>query len=82
MRRVFVGAQLLGSATERRAAASALAIRSDVEIAKELSADHDRHPLGAPDSAPPCVPAPPTGTTAWPHTTSSPSSSTARRPRS
>ncbi|MFJ5951302.1 amino acid adenylation domain-containing protein [Streptomyces noursei] len=52
VRRVFVGAQLLGSATERRAAASALAIRSDVEIAKELSADHDRHPLGAPDSAP------------------------------
>ncbi|GAA2695476.1 amino acid adenylation domain-containing protein [Streptomyces lunalinharesii] len=51
-RRVFVGAQLLGAAAERRAAAGTLAARSDAEIAKELGAGHERHPLGAPDSAP------------------------------
>jgi surfactin synthase thioesterase subunit len=39
VRRVFVGAQLLGDAAERRAAATTLSLRGDAEIAAELSAD-------------------------------------------
>ncbi|MFD4997440.1 non-ribosomal peptide synthetase [Streptomyces buecherae] len=37
--RVFVGAQLLGEAEERRAAIAELALRSNAQITKELSAD-------------------------------------------
>ncbi|MER0243133.1 amino acid adenylation domain-containing protein [Streptomyces sp. HSW2009] len=37
--RVFVGAQLLGTAAERRAAISELGLRSDAQLAKELGQD-------------------------------------------
>ncbi|MFE6692313.1 thioesterase domain-containing protein, partial [Streptomyces sp. NPDC057743] len=41
VQRVFVGAQLLGDAADRRAAAQALLARSDAEIVKELTVDGD-----------------------------------------
>ncbi|MFK0297540.1 thioesterase domain-containing protein, partial [Streptomyces sp. NPDC090442] len=47
VQRVFVGAQLLGDAADRRAAAEALLARSDAEIVKELSADNDGEAAGA-----------------------------------
>ncbi|MFB7630981.1 amino acid adenylation domain-containing protein [Streptomyces sp. NPDC056149] len=50
VQRVFLGAQLLGDAAERRAAAEALLARSDAEIVKELTADNDPLALGALDA--------------------------------
>ncbi|MHB6904518.1 non-ribosomal peptide synthetase [Streptomyces sp. DB-54] len=50
VQRVFLGAQLLGDATERRAAADALTTRSDPELAEEPGADRDHPALGAPGS--------------------------------
>ncbi|MFE6692343.1 alpha/beta fold hydrolase, partial [Streptomyces sp. NPDC057743] len=47
VQRVFVGAQLLGDAADRRAAAKALLARSDAEIVKELSADSNGQAAGA-----------------------------------
>lgn len=44
--RVFLGAQLLGSAAERRAAVTALSARSDTEIAARLTADSGYTELG------------------------------------
>ncbi|SDM64876.1 non-ribosomal peptide synthetase [Allokutzneria albata] len=46
VRRTFVGAQLLGSAAERRAAITELAERSDADIAAALSADIGYAELG------------------------------------
>ncbi|MFF2810098.1 amino acid adenylation domain-containing protein [Streptomyces sp. NPDC058000] len=50
VQRVFLGAQLLGDAAERRAAAGALTTRSNTELAEELSADRDHPARGTPDS--------------------------------
>ncbi|MFG2223718.1 amino acid adenylation domain-containing protein [Streptomyces sp. NPDC048644] len=50
VQRVFIGAQLLGEAAGRRAAADALAARSAAEIAEELAADGGGHPHGAQDA--------------------------------
>ncbi|MEU6217831.1 amino acid adenylation domain-containing protein [Streptomyces sp. NPDC047022] len=44
--RVFLGAQLLGSADDRRAAVTALTVRSNGEIAAELTADSGYTELG------------------------------------
>ncbi|MCB5911888.1 non-ribosomal peptide synthetase [Streptomyces pinistramenti] len=50
VQRVFIGAQLLGEAAGRRAAADALAARSAAEIGAELVADGDGPARGAQDA--------------------------------
>ncbi|MFF5276469.1 amino acid adenylation domain-containing protein [Streptomyces sp. NPDC000133] len=50
VQRVFLGAQLLGSATDRRATVTELAGRSDAEIAARLSADGGYTELGELDA--------------------------------
>ncbi len=50
VRRVFLGAQLLGEAADRRAAVHELTGRSDVEIAAALSADRGYTELGELDA--------------------------------
>ncbi|MFC5994750.1 amino acid adenylation domain-containing protein [Pseudonocardia hispaniensis] len=50
VRRVFLGAQLLGDAADRRAAITELTRRSDAELAGELSADGGYTALGGLDA--------------------------------
>ena len=79
VRRVFLGAQLLGDASARRAAVAELAGRSNAEIAARLSATAATPTSATWTRSARSTSAPPTGTTAWPRTATSPMPWTLRR---
>ena len=79
VQRVFLGAQLLGDAADRRAAIAELTGRSNAEIAARLSADGGYTELGELDAQRAEHVGAPTGTTACPHTAISPTPWTPHR---